>query len=236
VNSDHAARRRDQAVPGDGTLDRRAFVVSGVFTLTAFAGLPWLFGRAEAAMAPVDAATFRTLSAFLTGAADLDPALAERALAQLTTLDADFPGNAGRLADAVGTSDAPSVDDFLAHPASSDQGLRDTMATVISAWYLGYTGTPISLRAEDDTGFVTFTKALMYEPTMDATVRPTYARAGLNYWVEPPDFVTVPPAPPGITSWGRQSPQGVGAIPQAPSTMPEDPAAPPSSAPPATEP
>ena len=86
---------------------------------------------------------------------------------------------------------------------------------IVSAWYLGYTGTPISLRAEDDTGFVTFTKALMYEPTMDATVRPTYARAGINYWVEPPDFVTPPPAPPGIKSWGRESPQGIGAIPEA---------------------
>jgi hypothetical protein len=58
---------------------------------------------------------------------------------------------------------------------------------------------------------------------MDATVRPTYARAGLNYWVEPPPFVTPPPMPPGIASWGRESPQGVGAIPEAPVEVPEAP-------------
>jgi hypothetical protein len=126
------------------------------------------------------------------------------------------------------------MDDFLAHPSSSDQSLRDTIVTVVSAWYLGYTGTPIPLRAEDDTGFVTFTEALMYEPTMDATVHPSYARAGLNYWVEPPDFVAPPPAPPGIKAWGRESPQGIGAIPEAAPPPPEE--APPPTPPPAASP
>lgn len=218
----------------DRTLDRRGFIVAGAFALTAFAGARWLVATAEAA--PADAEAFRTLSAFLTGAPDLDAGIAARAFGQLTELDASFPEKVGALAAAVATSDAPSMDDFLAHPASSDVGLRAGAATIVSAWYLGYTGTPISLRAEDDTGFVTFTGALQFEPTMDATVRPTYARAGLNYWVEPPPFVTPPPMPAGIKSWGRQSPQGVGAIPQAPATMPEDPPATPPSAPPATEP
>ncbi len=213
-----------------GALDRRAFLVSGAFALTALAGTRWLV--ATAAAAPADTDAFRTLSAFLTGAPGLDAEIAARAFGQLTELDASFPEKAGVLASAVATSDAPSMDDFLAHPASSDLALRTTAVTVVSAWYLGYTGTPIALRAEDDTGFVTFTGALQFEPTMDATLRPTYARAGLNYWVEPPPFVTPPPMPEGIRSWGRASPQGVGAIPQAPATMPEDPPA----EPPATEP
>lgn len=221
-------------LPGRVALDRRAFIVSGAFALAAFAGARWLIGSAEAA--PADFGAFLTLSAFLTGATELDAEIAARAFGQLTELDGSFPEKAGALAAAVATSSAPSMDDFLAHPASSDPGLRTAAATIVSAWYLGYTGTPISLRAEDDTGFVTYTGALQFVPTMDATVRPTYARAGLNYWVEPPPFVTPPPMPDGIKSWGRQSPQGVGAIPQAPSTMPEDPAVPPSSVPPATEP
>jgi hypothetical protein len=220
--------------PADGALDRRTFIVSGVFALSAFSGARWLVATAEAA--PADTGAFRTLSAFLTGTPDLDTEIAARAFGQLTELDANFPEKAGALASAVAASEAPSMDDFLAHPASSDLSLRDSAATIVSAWYLGYTGTPISLRAEDDTGFVTFTGALMYAPTMDATVRPTYARAGLNYWVEPPPFVTPPPMPPGIRSWGRESPQGVGAILQAPATMPEDPPEPPPPAPPATEP
>jgi hypothetical protein len=233
VASDPTAPRSD-AAPERVTLDRRSFVVSAAFALTAFAGARWLVATAEAA--PADTEAFRTLSAFLTGAPDLDAELAARAFGQLTELDAGFADKAGALASAVATSDAPSIDDFLAHPASSDAAVRTTAVTIVSAWYLGYTGTPISLRAEDDTGFVTFTGALMYGPTMDATVRPTYARAGLNYWVEPPPFVTPPPMPEGIRSWGRESPQGIGTIPQAPATMPEDPPAPPSSEPPATEP
>jgi len=216
-------------------IDRRAFIVSGAFALTALSGARWLVASADAA--PADTGAFRTLSAFLTGAPDLDAEIAARAFGQLTQLDASFPEKAGALASAVATSDAPSMDDFLAHPASSDLALRQTAVTVVSAWYLGYTGTPIPLRAEDDTGFVTFVGALQFEPTMDATVRPTYARDGLDYWVEPPPFVTPPPMPEGIRSWGRASPQGVGAIPQAPAAMPTDPDDPRTPAePPATEP
>jgi len=33
---------------------------------------------------------------------------------------------------------------------------------------------------------VTFTGALAYEPTADATVIPTYSRGKTNYWVNPP--------------------------------------------------
>lgn len=204
-----------------GGLDRRGFVMAGAVALAAFGGARWLVTPALAS----DADTFLTLSGFLTDVPDLDPALAARAFGQLTQLDAGFPEKAAVLASAVTRSLAPSVDDFLAHPASSDTALRETMTTVVSVWYLGYTGTPIPLRAEDDTGFVTFTGALMYRATIDATVRPTYARDGLNYWVEPPAFVTAPPMPPGIRTWGRESPQGVGAIPTATAEPPEAPGA-----------
>lgn len=226
ANSETAASERE-------SLNRRTFVVSGAFALAAFSsGIHYPVVSVEAAPM-VDLELFRTLCIFLTDVPDLDSLLAERAFSQLTALDADFSTQAGTVADAVTASAAPSMDDFLARSALSDQGLRDTIVTIVSAWYLGYTGTPISLRAEDDTGFVTFTKALMYEPTIDATVRPTYARAGLNYWVEPPSFVTPPPAPTGIKSWGRDSPQGVGAIPVTPAPPGEEPTP---SPPPVTEP
>ncbi len=217
-------RDRTPGPPGhpDGpAIDRRAFVVAGAFALATFGGTRWLVAAAEAA--PADSAAFRNLSAFLTGRPGLDDVLAARAFGQLTELDAGFPERAGALAAAVAGSDAPSMDDFLAHPASSDAALRATAVTVVSAWYLGYTGTPVALRAEDDTRFVTFTGALQFDPTMDATVRPTYARAGLDYWVEPPPFVTPPPMPAGIRSWGRASPQGVGSIPVAPAEVPQAP-------------
>ena len=214
-------------------IDRRTFLVSGTFALAALGGTRALIVPAEAS----DAETFRTLSAFLTETPYLDPALAARAFGQLTELDPAFPEKVGRLSEVVTSSLAPSMDDFLAHPASSGSAIRETMVTIVSAWTLGYTGTPVPLRAEDDTRFVTFTGALMYRPTMDATVRPTYARDGLNYWVEPPPFVTPPPMPANIRAWGQESPQGIGAIPQ-PTLEPETPGpdAPAPDTPSATEP
>jgi hypothetical protein len=226
------SRRRSEEERETVDQDRRA-VISMSAVLAAFSGFSggwWLIAQADAAAAPGSVEDFRALSVLLTGAPDLDPALAERAYNQLTALDADFPSKATAVAKAVGASAQTSVDAFLASPQAGGDGLKDTMITIVSAWYLGYTGTPISLRAEDNTGFVTFTKALMYAPTVDATVYPTYARDGINYWVDPPPFVTPPPTPPGIKSWGRDSPQGKGPIPDAlaPSpggTTPPDPSA-----------
>ena len=207
-------------------IDRRAFIATGVFALSAFGGARWLIAPAEAS----DSDDFRALSAFLTSSDDVDPAIAARAFGQLTELDPTFPDKISTLSDVVASSQAPSMDDFLAHPASSGTRLRETMVTIVSAWTLGYTGTPIALRAEDDTGFVTFLGALQFRPTMDATVRPTYARDGLNYWVEPPPFVTPPPMPADIRAWGQQSPKGIGAIPEAPAEPPEAPGAEPPAA------
>jgi hypothetical protein len=197
-------------------MDRRTLVVtSGFLGLSALTGgFAWP-KDATAAVSQPDVEAFRALSRLLTGAPDLDPGLAERAYRQLTALDPDFPGEATTLVEAVKSSGATNMDAFLASPNSSGERLRDTMITIVSAWYLGFTGTPIPLRAEDNTGFVTFTQARMYEPTIDASVRPSYARDGLNYWVDPPSFVTAPVGPTGIMSWGKDSPQGIGTIPGA---------------------
>ncbi len=200
-------------------MDRRTFLVSGVASGAFAGGLGWFVAPALAAT-EAEAESFRKLSGFLIGVPDPDLVLAGRAYDQLVALDASFAGKADDLAAAVSASGAADMDAFLASPESVGETLRATTVTIVSAWYQGYTGTPIPLRAEDDTGFVTFTEARMFEPTMDATVRPSYARAGTNYWIDPPPFVTVPPAPPGIREWGRASPQGVGEIPEAPDEVP----------------
>jgi hypothetical protein len=205
----------------NAAIDRRAFVVAGGFLgLTALTGgFAWSAAPATP-VAAADVEEFRVLSRLLTGAPELDPGLAERAYNQLTFLDAGFPGKTAALAAAVKSSGAASMDAFLASPNAGGEDLRGTMVTIVSAWYLGFTGTPIPLRAEDDTGFVTLTEARMYAPTIDATVRPSYARDGLNYWVEPPSFVVAPVAAPGIKSWGKDSPRGIGTIPDAGATAP----------------
>jgi len=204
-------------------MDRRTLVVtSGFLGLSALTGaLAWPVEAASEVPQP-DVEAFRALSCLLTGVPGLDLGLAQRAYNQLAALDPDFPGKVIALAEAVKSSGATGVDAFLASPSASGKGLGDTMTTIVSAWYLGFTGTPIPLRAEDDTGFVTFTQARMYEPTIDASVRPSYARDGLNYWVDPPSFVVAPVGPPGIKAWGKDSPQGIGAIPDAAATPPNE--------------
>jgi hypothetical protein len=202
------------------TIDRRSFLVSvGLLGIGTADGAGPFVGSATAAP-PADVEAFHALSSFLTGTPDLDLDLAGRALAQLSALDPDFGQKVARLAEIVRSAGAANMDAFLAAPASSDKTVRETTTTIVSAWYLGFTGTPIPLRAEDDTGFVTFLQARMYEPTLDATVRPTYARAGTDYWVDPPPFVTAPPGPPGLKSWGSASPKGTGTIPGAANAEP----------------
>ena len=69
-------------------------------------------------------------------------------------------------------------------------------------------------------------RAACTAPTMDATVRPTYARAGLNYWVEPPPFVTAPPMPAGHPRPGAGSRRkGSARSPRRPRDVPEAPGA-----------
>jgi hypothetical protein len=195
-------------------IGRRSFLVSvgragiGVSALYISGGL---ISTSEAANENVQ--TFRALSGLVTGKSDLDINLAERAYSQLSALDSDFPRKVATLVELARSSGAKTIDALLASPKQGDETSRAAIFTIASAWYFGFTGTPISLRAEDGTGFVTFTKALMYEPTIDATVRPSYARGGTDYWIDPPSFVTVPQMPAGIRSWGRESPQGVGKIP-----------------------
>jgi hypothetical protein len=204
-----------------GTIGRRSFLISAGragIGASAICLTGWLISTSEAANENVE--TFRALSGLVTGKSDLDISLAERAYAQLRVLDADFPQKVAALAELARSSGAKTIDALLASSRGGDETSRAAIVTIVSTWYLGFTGTPISLRAEDSTGFVTFTKALMYEPTIDATVRPSYARAGTGYWVDPPPFVTAPQMPAGIKSWGRESPQGVGKIPGLDSVSP----------------
>jgi hypothetical protein len=64
--------------------------------------------------------------------------------------------------------------------------MKALAVSIVSGWYLGYTGTPVGLAVKDDTQFITYSGALMFEPTRDVTVIPTYARAGTDYWAAAP--------------------------------------------------
>ncbi|WP_256666150.1 MULTISPECIES: sorbitol dehydrogenase family protein [unclassified Pseudomonas] len=133
-----------------------------------------------------DIESLRQLSMFLLERQTLDATLSLRILAQCTQSDPQFPDKMKALWSKVGQHHLRSVSQLSGSPFYRDSVMKDTVQKIVSAWYLGYTGTPVSLRATDGTRLVTFTGALAYEPTTDATVIPTYSRGKTNYWVNPP--------------------------------------------------
>ncbi len=164
-------------------LGRRSVLGLGIAGVTAAA-----FGicpGAAFAQEAIDEKAFLALSQRLTNRAALDAQISARAFAALSAEDASFPAAALKLSQAMeqaGLTDMRNFKEFAAaHP-----DLSPTAMKIISAWYLGYTGTPEGEANHDDARFVAFAGALMYEPTKDVTIVPTYARGHTNYWVEPP--------------------------------------------------
>lgn len=141
--------------------------------------------RPAFAAGEIAAPDFLALSEFLTGHKGLDAGIADRALAALAAEDAAFPAEAAALKAAIAGDSFSDMRQFAGF-AARHPDLQPVAMKIISAWYLGYTGTPSGNSTVDDARFVTYAGALMYQPTIDATVIPSYARGHTNYWAEPP--------------------------------------------------
>lgn len=160
-------------------------MISGV-VMTGFSVFRPLLSRA--AVNPSensDSTVFFNLSLLLTAKTHLSRLVAQRALHCLAQDDIYFLRKLQRLAADISLASVSSADMLYGHPIMAGPA-GETVKKIISAWYLGYTGIPVSLRAVDSTQFVTYTEALAYAPTLDATVIPTYSRGSTNYWVQPP--------------------------------------------------
>jgi len=155
--------------------------------------------------APADASQALLLRAseLLTGRRGLDIGISERLWTLLCEQDVGFPAQLARLMTRLNALHSEDREQIVAQLDDADV---KTALTIISPWYLGYTGHPSTTKAVDDAHFVTFLSALMYEPTRDHTIRPSYARAGGDYWAEVPPGVTAPPMSTLIREWGDQSP------------------------------
>ncbi|MFG1174294.1 sugar dehydrogenase complex small subunit [Erwiniaceae bacterium CAU 1747] len=164
---------------------RRKLIFSGA-ALMGMAVLNPLLSRAATLAASSDSHLFYQISLLLTGRARLSPLVAERALHALAAESDQFVARLRQLTAALHSADITSADRLNGHKLM--QGVSgDTIKAILSAWYLGYTGTPVPLRAVDSTRFITYTDALMYAPTRDATVIPSYSRGQTNYWIQPPE-------------------------------------------------
>lgn len=179
-------------------MDRRHF-------LLALAAMP-LAENIAMAQAPAGAAAPDVIAAarLLIGRADYPAVIIARAQAFQSDLDKTFAMRLAALIQAVargGDKDREAV------IAGLSQAEAATAIQLISPLYLGYTGAPSTTTAVDNSRFVTFLKALMYEPTDDNLPRPSYAHGGPNYWTAVPAGVTAPPMPVDILEWGDRSPK-----------------------------
>lgn len=167
--------------------------------------------------APTDssAALLLRASELLTGRRGLDIGITERLWTLLCQQDSAFPAQLASLMVRLNALHSEDREQIVAQ--LSDDEVK-TALTIISPWYLGYTGHPSTTKAVDDAHFVTFLSALMYEPTQDHTIRPSYARAGGDYWADIPPGVSAPAMPAEIRSWGERSPAAASTIkePEAP--------------------
>ncbi|KOC91588.1 sugar dehydrogenase complex small subunit [Winslowiella iniecta] len=166
-------------------ITRRQVLISGA-ALGGFAALNPVLSWASTPAAASDPGVFYTLSKLLTQRAALSQVVSARALHCLVSEDADFLVKMHALVAALNTANITDADQLNGHPMMQNRLAGETVKKIVSAWYLGFTGTPVSLRAVDNTRFVTYTDALMYTPTLDATVIPTYSRGHTNYWTQPP--------------------------------------------------
>lgn len=181
---------------------RRRTLLAGIGAVAFLAGsgisLDALLAQVEAAK---PSAAFLHVSRFVTSASLDDDAAVTRAWTQLSTLDRGFPQAVEKLSTAIASSGLSGMAEFLAASIGKDEALLATARTITSAFYLGFTGTPPSEGHKDTTSFVTFAGALMWRPTIDSTVIPTYARGGTDFWVRPPAGTPAARGPRGIAEW-----------------------------------
>ena len=168
---------------------RRKILTAALFGLPVAAVAGSLFsgsGRARAAAsgaaAPDD---FAGVSSTLTGFKPVDSEQAHRAWSGLVQKIPDFPAQFGRLASALASKGITSYEQLPAPFLDADGALKATAMAIIAAWYLGRVGDVVA-RADVGPAFVSYTGALMWRPTLDATVIPTYATGKPGHWASKP--------------------------------------------------
>lgn len=130
-------------------------------------------------------AGFMQISRLLTGHPEIDDTLADMAWSALVRREDGFETAYTLLAQAIEAAGLRDFADLPQSPAISDPAHKATAVSLVSAWYLGRVGEVLD-RAEPGPDFITYTGALMWRPTLDVTVLPTYARAGPGYWAAAP--------------------------------------------------
>ena len=134
--------------------------------------LPW-----QAAMAASADSDFVGLSQFLVSR-PVNPVLASRYHAALAKRAPNFLVNVTALKQLVAQQGFKHVDEYLAM-ANPDPSLKATAASIVSAWYLGIVGELA------DAELISFSEALMYQPTHGILIIPTYGGGPASWGNKP---------------------------------------------------
>lgn len=151
----------------------------------------WLAGRVLPSLHAMPAALpnapgdFIGVSRRLTGHAEIDANLANAAWDALVQREQDFSARFERLSTALKQAGALTFSQLDTSPIATDTALRSTAMAIIGAWYLGRVGV-VKANSEDGPAFVTYTGALMWRPTLDVTVLPSYVRGKPGFWAQKP--------------------------------------------------
>lgn len=130
-------------------------------------------------------AGFAEVSQLLVGKRTIDTSLLDAAWAALIQREHDFAARFAALHKALQASSLRDMAQWNSSTIAADPALKATAVAIVSAWYLGLVG-EVKDRSEDGPAFITYAGALMWAPTIDVTVIPTYARGRPGYWASKP--------------------------------------------------
>ncbi|ALV59918.1 MULTISPECIES: sugar dehydrogenase complex small subunit [Burkholderia] len=170
----------DFDVSGAPDVQRRRLVkLSAGAALAAALPAGMLIARAATVPQAVPLRDFAGVAAYLTRRSALPSRYVQSVYDGLVEQDREFPARLRALAVAIGTGTQP-VDRFVRTLGVAAPELRATALAIIEAFYTGSVGHGGQAR------MVGYETALMFEPTSDVTVIPTYIRARPEYWTARP--------------------------------------------------
>ncbi|MDI9697017.1 sugar dehydrogenase complex small subunit [Burkholderia cenocepacia] len=158
---------------------RRLVKLSAGAALAAALPAGMLIARAATAPQAVPLRDFAGVAAYLTRRSALPSRYVQSVYDGLVEQDREFPARLRALAVAIGTGTQP-VDRFVRTLGVAAPELRATALAIIETFYTGSVGHGGQAR------MVGYETALMFEPTSDVTVIPTYIRARPEYWTARP--------------------------------------------------
>lgn len=124
---------------------------------------------------------FKHAAQLLTGHKQLNDSLLEKALATLQLDDPQFENMLAKLYQLLLTEEIADAQAFMQSKNMAKEHDALTCAKQITcALYTGRVGQGSKAQ------LISYEHALMYQPTQDITVIPSYSRGGRDYWIHPP--------------------------------------------------